>query len=202
MARWLGLVHAPARALARTGVGPDTVTTGAVVLAVAVPLAAAASRIGVPPAGAALAASLLTVLSGISDNLDGAVAALTGRSSRWGFVLDSVSDRVADVAYLLALWALGAPGVLVAAGGALTGFQEYARARGIAAGLDEVGVVTVSERPTRVLVAALFMLAAAIVPGSGDHAVATWATAGAGVWTAAHVVGVVTVLRWLRRTLR
>lgn len=202
VALWLSLVHVPARALARTGVGPDAVTAGATLLSLLVPLAAVASRWGFPPAGAALAASLLTALSGISDNLDGAVAALTGRSTRWGFVLDSVCDRVADVAYLLALWALGAPGPLVAAGGVLTGLQEYARARGIAAGIDEVGVVTISERPTRVLVVCLFLFAAAVLPGPGDHRIAGWATIAAAAWTAVHLVGTVTVLRWLRRALR
>ncbi len=199
---WLAFVHVLARPLARRGVAPDTVTVAGTVVSVLAPLAAASTAIGVDQRFAAFAMSLLVVISGIADNLDGAVAALADRSSRWGFVLDSVCDRIADVAYLVGLWALGAPGLLVAAAGALTGFQEYARARGIAAGLTEVGVITVAERPTRVLVAALFAFAAVVIPGRDDLRIADWATAGAAVWTAVHVVGLVQVWRWLRRSLK
>ena len=41
-------------------------------------------------------AALLVGASGLLDNLDGAVAVLSGRTSRWGFVLDSGCDRLAD----------------------------------------------------------------------------------------------------------
>lgn len=199
---WLSFVHGAARPLAVAGVSPDSVTLAGAVLSLVVPLAAGSAVAGVPPAVAALLASVLVFVSGISDNLDGAVAALTGRSSRWGFVLDSVSDRVADVAYLLGLWALGAPGPLVAAGGVLTGFQEYARARALAGGMTDIGVVTIAERPTRVLVAGMFAFAAAVLPGPGDARIAVWATVGAAVWTAAHAVGVLQVLGAIRRALR
>lgn len=199
---WLSFVHGAARPLAVAGVSPDTVTVAGTVLALGVPLAAGSSVIGVAPALAALLASVLVFLSGICDNLDGAVAALTGRSSRWGYVLDSVCDRIADVAYLLGLWVLGAPGPLVAAGGVLTGLQEYARARGIAGGMTEIGVVTIAERPTRVLVAGMFAFAAAVLPGAGDQRIAVWATVGAAVWTAAHAVGLAQVLGTLHRALR
>lgn len=199
---WLAFVHVLARPLVRRGVAPDTVTLAGTVVSILVPLAAVSTAVGVDRRLAALAMSVLVVISGIADNLDGAVAALADRSSRWGFVLDSVCDRIADVAYLIGLWALGAPGPLVAAAGALTGFQEYARARGIAAGLTEVGVITVAERPTRVLVAALFAFAAVVIPGRDDARIADWATAGAAVWTAVHVAGLAQVWRWLRRSLR
>jgi phosphatidylglycerophosphate synthase len=199
---WLSLVHFLAAPLARAGIRPDTVTIAGALLSVLAPVAAVSRVFGVPPAAAAFAAAVLVFVSGIGDNIDGAVAALTGTSSRWGYVLDSVCDRIADVAYLLGLWALGAPGPLVAAGGVLTGFQEYARARGIAGGMVEIGVVTIAERPTRVLVAGMFCVAAAVLPGAGDHRIAVWVTVGGAVWAGAHAVGLVQVLRALRRALR
>lgn len=64
-----------------------------------------------------LAAVAVAVAAGLLDNLDGAVAILAGRTSRWGFVLDSLADRLSDAAYVAALWLLGAPGPLCVAGG-------------------------------------------------------------------------------------
>src|SRR6185312_7632346 len=92
-----------------------------------------------------LVAVPIVVLAGLLDNLDGAVAVLSGRTTRWGFVLDSLADRLSDAAYLLALWFLGAPGPVCVAGGSLMMLQEYARARAGNAGMGEVGVVTLWE---------------------------------------------------------
>lgn len=192
---WLTMAHAVARPLVRAGAGPGAVTLGGILLALVVPLLAlgadAAPRI-------VLACSALVVVSGLADNLDGAVAVLTDRATRTGYVLDSVSDRVADVAYLTTLWLVGAPGVLLTAGGLATFLQEYTRARGAAAGMEEVGVVSIAERPTRIIIAAAFLLGAGLYP---DSAVG-WATAGAAAWLAVHVVGFVQVSLAVRRALR
>jgi CDP-diacylglycerol--glycerol-3-phosphate 3-phosphatidyltransferase len=51
-------------------------------------------------------------------------------------------------------------------------------------GLDDIGILTVGERPTRVIVVAMFLLAAGIYP----EAATTWATAGA---AASLVIGAV-----------
>ena len=89
-----------------------------------------------PPAGAWLiAAGLLVGLSGLLDSLDGALAIGTGRASRRGFVLDSVVDRLTEVAYAGALWVAGAPGWLAVAFGALCWLPDYLRARAGQAGV-------------------------------------------------------------------
>ena len=176
---WIGGAYRVARPLARAGVGPDAVTL--VGLAVALGAAGAA----VPGGRWVGAACALVVLSGVLDNLDGAVALLTGRATRRGFVLDSVCDRIADAAYCAALWFAGAPGVLVVAGGAVAWLHEYTRARAAIAGMPDVGVGTVAERPTRVIVTAMFLLGAALYPSAG----ATWATSGAAAWLAVGLVG-------------
>lgn len=178
---WLGLTYRPARALAALGVGPDAVTAlGLLVALAAVAPAAAGGRWPV-------LAALVVAASGVLDNVDGAVALLTGRATPRGFVLDSACDRVADAAYVVALWLAGAPGWLAVLGGALAWWQEYVRARAAVAGMPEVGVVTVSERPTRVIVTAMFLLGCGLYPSTAG----AWATAGAAAWATLGAVGVV-----------
>jgi phosphatidylglycerophosphate synthase len=125
------------------------------------------------------------------------VAVMTGRVTRWGGVLDSVTDRVSDVAYLVALLLLGAPAWVCAAAAFLVLLQEYVRARASVVGMSDVGVVTVSERPTRVIATAMFVLGCGLYPA---HA-AAWATAGAVFFVAAGVVGCTQLLVVVRRRL-
>jgi phosphatidylglycerophosphate synthase len=122
---------------------------------------------------------------------------LTDRASRWGYVLDSVVDRLSDACYVVVLWLLGAPVWLCVLGGGLMGLQEYARARAAAAGMDEVGVVTVWERPSRVIATAMFCLGAGLYVGAARG----WATAGAAAWVGLGAVGLVQLLVVVRRRL-
>jgi phosphatidylglycerophosphate synthase len=188
---WLTFTYVLAKPLALLRVPPDLVTLlGALVSAGAVALAWAGDRWVV-------AAAVVVALSGIVDNLDGAVAVMTGRTTRWGYVLDSVVDRVSDTLYLVALWVVGAPGWLCVLAGVLMGLQEYARARAGNAGMDEIGVVTVWERPTRVIVTAMFLLGAGLYVPSA----AGWASAGAAAWATLGVVGLAQLLVVVRRRL-
>jgi CDP-diacylglycerol--glycerol-3-phosphate 3-phosphatidyltransferase len=77
------------------------------------------------------------------------------------------------------------------------GLQEYARARAGNAGMTEIGVVTLWERPTRVIVTALFLLGAGIYL----DAAAGWATAGAAAWATLGAVGLSQLLVVVRRRL-
>ncbi len=188
---WLTLAYALARPLAVLRVPPDVVTLlGAAVTGLAVWLASLGGR------WVALAA-VVVALSGIVDNLDGAVAVMTARTTRWGYVLDSLVDRVSDALYLVAFWVVGAPGWLCVVGGALMGMQEYARARAGNAGMAEIGVVTISERPTRVIMTALFLLGAGLYVGAAP----SWALAGAAAWATVSLVGLVQLLVVVRRRL-
>ncbi|MEJ5913444.1 CDP-alcohol phosphatidyltransferase family protein [Pseudokineococcus sp. 1T1Z-3] len=188
---WLSVVHVLARPLARAGVPPTVLTAaGLLVPLAALPAAAAGGRW-------ALAVPVLVLVSGVLDNLDGGVAVLSGRTSTWGAVADAVADRVADALALVALWLLGAPGPLVVAAGALAALAEYARARAGAAGVHEVGVVTVGERPTRVLVVA----ATALVVGLRPEQAPTWTLLGAAAALVVALVALVQLLPVLRRAL-
>jgi CDP-diacylglycerol--glycerol-3-phosphate 3-phosphatidyltransferase len=135
-------------------------------------------------------------VSGLLDSVDGAVAVITSRASRWGAVLDSLADRGSDLLYLLALWLAGAPAGLCVAGGVLMLLQEFARARAGGQGLTEIAVVTVWERPTRVVVTAVFLLAGGVLDDD------LWPTLGAAAWVGLGLVGLAQLLVVLRRTLR
>ena len=186
---WLTGAYAVARPLARASVPPDAVTLAGVAVAGGVVALAAAGG-----GWWLLGAALVAVVAGLLDSLDGAVALLTGRASAWGHVLDSVADRVSDLLLVAALFAAGAPGEVCVAGGVLMFLQEYARARAAAGGMTEVGVVTVWERPTRVIVTAAFLASAAAL---GDP----WPTLGAAAWVGLGVVGVGQLLVVVRRRL-
>ena len=189
---WLGLTYYCAAPLARRGVSPDAITWfGALVSGLVPVLAWLGGRW-------ALAAVLVVVVSGLVDNLDGAVAAMTGRATPLGYLLDSVVDRISDGCYLLALWLLGAPAWLCIIGGVVTMLQEYVRARAGNAGMGELRVVTVAERPTRVIVAAFALCGAGVLPPQAAVA----AGAGAVAWVATGAIGLVQLAVVVRRVLR
>jgi phosphatidylglycerophosphate synthase len=164
---WLRLSYAAARPLAVAGVAPDVLTLWGLWCALAVLVAALGGGRWL------LAAALLLGVSGLADSLDGCVAVLTDRATRWGYVLDSLVDRVADVVYLLALVAAGGAAWAAVAAGTALFLLEYLRARAGNAGVEEIAVVTVGERGARValcagglLSAGLFAERAALVAGS------------------------------------
>jgi CDP-diacylglycerol--glycerol-3-phosphate 3-phosphatidyltransferase len=188
---WLSVVYGVARPFARAGIPPDVVTVlGVVVSGLVVWLCWLGGRW-------VILAAVVVGLSGLLDSIDGAVAVLTDRVTRWGAVLDSVVDRVSDVLYLVALWLVGAPAWVCVVAGVLLFTQEYARARATAIGMDDVGVVTIGERPTRVIVVAMFLLAAGIYPDVAT----SWATAGAAASLTIGLVALAQLLVVVRRRL-
>jgi len=188
---WLSLAYALARPLAAV---PPVVAT-------AFGLAVAAAAVAPAAAGGwwLVAAGLLIGLSGLLDSLDGALAISTGRASRRGFVLDSVVDRLTEVAYALALWVAGAPGALVVAFGALCWLPDYLRARAGQAGVAETGAISVWERPTRVAMAAMTIGGAGVVSATGAAALVV--TTGTAVGVLLGVVGTAQLGVQLRRAL-
>src|SRR5690349_3292689 len=138
---WFALVFRVAGPMRR--LHPDVIT------ALAVGLAALAAVAAGGDARWCLLAAALVALSSVLDGVDGAVAVLTDRATRWGHLLDSLGDRVAEALFAFALYEAGAPWQLCAAAGALGWLQEYARARAAAGGVTDILVVTVAERPTR-----------------------------------------------------
>jgi hypothetical protein len=72
------------------------------------------------------------------------------------------------------------------------------RARAGAVGMAEIGVVTVFERPTRVIVTATFLLGAAVFDGHAPG----WVSAGAWAWLGLALVASVQLYPVVRRRLR
>ena len=191
---WIRLAYRGGSLLGRWRVGPGAVTTSGLVLCALTP---AAARLG---HGLFLAA-LLVLLAGCADALDGAVAVVTGRTSRLGFVYDSVADRLGEAAWLAAFWVAGAPGWLVVAGGAVSWLHEYVRARATAAGMVGLGLVTVGERPTRVSIA----ISGFLIGGGADLLHPGWASAAlvvaAAGWAALGLIGLAQLGAAVRREL-
>jgi len=112
--------------------------------------------------GHLLAAGIVVVIAGLFDMLDGALARVTGRVTRFGAVLDSTLDRLCEAMLLLALayifardneiiWSL-------ICGIAMLGslMVSYIRARIEGLGVEcKAGIFT---RPERVIIMALGLL--------------------------------------------
>lgn len=196
---WLSFAYSVARPMTRIGLSPNGVTGIGLLVATAVPLLAW-QYTRTEQTWWLLLAVIATILTGLLDNLDGAVAVISGRTTRWGYVLDSIVDRLSDAALLSALWALGAPGPVVVAAGLAGSVQEYARARAAAIGVSEVGVVSISERPTRVIIVAVFFVLAAWAPYGVDPA--GWATIGSWAALGVALIGTAQVGLSLRSKLR
>jgi CDP-diacylglycerol--glycerol-3-phosphate 3-phosphatidyltransferase len=174
LAAWyLRLPHAVGAPLARAGVDPDLVTLAALWVAL---VAGWTATLG---PGWAAAAGTLTLLAGVADSVDGAVAVMQGRTSAFGFVWDSTADRLADLAVIAGPVVLVAtragPGwgaAAVAMGAAAAGLLlllEYVRARAQAGRVAAAWTLaTPGERPTRVVVLGLAGLAVGAAQLGGD----------------------------------
>jgi CDP-diacylglycerol--glycerol-3-phosphate 3-phosphatidyltransferase len=192
---WLRVIYLLARPLAQLRVPPWALTLAALLVAALVlPLTALGGRWP-------LFAVLAVVASGLLDGLDGAVAVLTDRVSGAGAVLDSTCDRLAELCFVGGLWLSGAPAACCLAGGTLALLHEQVRACAAASGMDGVGVVTVSERPTRVIVTAAFLLGVGLRPAWIPASPSAWATAGAVAWTALGTIGLLQLIIVVHRRL-
>jgi phosphatidylglycerophosphate synthase len=193
---WLRLAYGLGSALGRVRVPPSAVTVVGVLLCVRVPVIAVRS-----PSGP-LTAAVFVLLAAVADSVDGAIAVAVNRSSRLGYVYDSLADRVGEAAWLTAFWLLGAPGIVVATAGGLSWLHEYLRARAVSAGMREIGAVTVGERPSRVAVAAVGLVLAGVAGLiDADFAPGVITVAGA-VWVLLAAFGLAQLLTAVRNALR
>lgn len=147
IAGWLSIIHRLTAPLARRRVRPGYVTLAGLVVAILVPAFATAG------AGWPLVSTGFVVLTGVLDGIDGALARMTHSQSTWGTVIDTVADRCSDVLFLSALWLLGAPALLCIVAVVATVLLESARSAAGQGGV-EVVVLTVWERPSRVILTA------------------------------------------------
>jgi CDP-diacylglycerol--glycerol-3-phosphate 3-phosphatidyltransferase len=140
--------------LARTPLTPNAVTWLGFCLSIG---AAALVVTGHP-----FAAGIVVLVAGLFDMLDGALARVTNRVTRFGGILDSTLDRLSEAVVLLGLLAVFTRGQQVAesilVGVALLGslMVSYIRARMEGLGIEcKAGLFT---RPERVIILALGLL--------------------------------------------
>ena len=135
---WLQISYASAKFLSKLRVTPNLLTFAGLFFAIAL----------WQFANSWLAAIFL-VLSLFFDGIDGSLAILQKKTSKFGAFTDSFVDRISEVFWALALYELGAPATLVFIALLATYVQEYLRARAGGLGYEEVGIVTICERPVR-----------------------------------------------------
>jgi CDP-diacylglycerol--glycerol-3-phosphate 3-phosphatidyltransferase len=144
----------PAELVAKTGISPNTVTAIGLLIAIATAWVLSTGRF--------FLGGFLVLISGAFDMLDGAVARISGGSTRFGAILDSTFDRISEAALFLGLLAYyadqGSFQEVVLVGAALLGsmLTSYVRARAEGLGLKcEVGLFT---RPERVILLAIGLI--------------------------------------------
>ena len=135
---WLQISYASAKFLSKLRVTPNLLTFAGLFFAIALWQFANS-----------WAAALFLVLSLFFDGIDGSLAILQKKTSKFGAFTDSFVDRISEVFWALALYKLGAPASLVFVALLATYVQEYIRARSGGLGYNEVGIVTICERPVR-----------------------------------------------------
>jgi phosphatidylglycerophosphate synthase len=135
---WLQISFAVVKPLAKLKVTPNFLTLAGLVSAVAL-WKFADSWI----------AAIFLVLSLFFDGIDGSLAIVSKVTSKFGAFTDSFVDRLSEIFWALALYKLGAPAALVFFALLATYIQEYLRARAGGLGYEEVGIVTICERPVR-----------------------------------------------------
>ena len=99
----------------------------------------------------------LVIVALILDGIDGRVAIERKMESKLGSVIDSISDRISEFIWALGLHMAGLNGFLISIFFGCAWVQEYLRARAGGLGYRKIGLVTISERPTRAIFIALVL---------------------------------------------
>jgi CDP-diacylglycerol--glycerol-3-phosphate 3-phosphatidyltransferase len=151
------LVEPIARFLQRLGLSPNGVTILGFFMTTAVAAVLATGRLRI--------SGVLLILTLGADALDGALARLTGTTSRFGAFLDSTLDRWAEVAlYGALIWhylKLGQDTAVLLATGAMAAslLVSYTRARAEGVGLEcKEGLLTRFERMAILILGLIFNL--------------------------------------------
>lgn len=110
---------------------------------------------------------ILLLVSGFFDIVDGQVARITGKTSKNGAFLDSIFDKIAEVAIFLGILIGGySDGYIVLLAITLSLLVSYTRARAESLGIQLQGV-GIGERAERILVIAIM----GMIPGFLNYAV-------------------------------
>ncbi|NBY15776.1 MAG: CDP-alcohol phosphatidyltransferase family protein [Actinobacteria bacterium] len=152
---WLRLMFLITTPLIR--VRPNAVTLSSGVLALALVAAS-------PAADLYWVIAVGIFVLGLLDGIDGVLAVRRNAVTEWGGFLDSMMDRVVDVAILAMLLIAGADPIVTLIAGTLTLVHEYMRTRAASVGYRRIGKVTIAEKPTRIILGVIAFTACAIAP--------------------------------------
>lgn len=143
-------------------------------------------------------ASILVLSVGLVDSFDGIVAVRTSKTSSWGAFLDGIVDRLIDVGIGILLIILGAPTEIAALAISVALIHEYMRAKANGIGFREVGVITPAEKPTRIAIGVMFLLASGLFSESTSQL----ATIAASAWLALGIVSFAILMHSFRKHLK
>ncbi len=135
---WLRISFALVKPMARIHITPAMLTSAGLLCAIA---------LSIFPYH--WSAALFLTLSLFFDGIDGSLAVVLQRTSKFGAFLDSFADRISEVFWALALYRLGAPVQFILIASIFAFTQEYLRARSAGLGHGELGIITIGERPIR-----------------------------------------------------
>ena len=121
-----------------------------------------------------------------------------GRDQKARLFLDAVVDRIIDICVGVLFVAIGAPLELVILAVSLALIHEYMRARAGGLGYHNSATITVAEKPTRIALGVMFLIASAVFPKSASD-LATVATI---TWIAVGVLGFAQLMRAYRKLLK
>lgn len=139
-------------------------------------------------------APLWLALSLMCDGVDGSLALISSKSSKRGAMLDSIADRLSEVFWALAFYELGADSRIIFIAWLAAFTQEYLRARVAGVGAQEIGIVTIAERPVRASLLFIALIAAAVN--------LSWAPQVAIVWMAMQIIALATLTTHFYRRLK
>jgi phosphatidylglycerophosphate synthase len=178
--RGLAVSGMAARALARTGITPNQISTVGMVFGLASGVALGATALVADPWWRVLffAGAALTQFRLLCNMLDGMVALEQQSSSRLGELFNEIPDRVSDSATLIGLgFALGGNVELGFAAALLAMFTAYIRAMGKAAGAPQQFCGPMS-KPQRMFTVTAVAAWCALTPLAWQPTVQLWAPLG------------------------
>jgi len=135
---WLSISFIMARVLCKLKISANLLTFSGLLFAVLLYLF-----------GKEVWSPIFLVLSLLADGIDGSMAIISGRASKFGSLLDSVVDRISEALWVLVLYKIGIDQEVLLLIVITAFIQEYLRSRSGGLGLTDIGIVTIAERPVR-----------------------------------------------------
>lgn len=189
---WQRLAYRTGLRLFKLRVRPAAMTTLGLLVAVAVPVAAAGGRL--------LLAAVLVLVGGYAGAVGSALGVFAHGGARTGLVWESTTARLAEVCWLYGFWLAGVPSPLVLACGLVTGLHEYVRAQALAAGASRVGVHSAADRPARLPTVMAALLVAALASWANPRLAAGSLTVMSGLWLVLALLSFWQLIGALQRT--